>query len=164
MIRPATPEDLPALCALYFEFHEHHARGVPDRLASLGDPETFDSSDLRVALEKIMQSGDSALFVAESDGRVVGLAEVYLRHDEPNPATVAHCYGYLQSLMVGLAYRRQGIATQLVATAEGWVKAHGAAEMRFQIWEFDAGPLPFYDRLGYRTLRRTLVRELVEPV
>jgi len=107
-----------------------------------------------------MRSEDSALFVAESAGRVVGLAEVYLRQDEPDPATVARCYGYLQSLMVDPAYRRQGIATQLMAAAEAWAQARGAAEMRLQTWEFDGGPLPFYDRLGYRTLRRTLVHEL----
>lgn len=160
MIRPASPDDLQSLCVLYFEFHEFHVRGVPDRLASLGDPDTFDRSDLCAALIKIVHSDDSALFVAESDGRVVGLAEVYLRHDEPNPATVARCYGYLQSLMVDPAYRRQGIAAQLVAATEGWAQAHGAAEMRLQTWEFDGGPLPFYDRLGYRTLRRTLVRNL----
>lgn len=160
LVRPAAPGDLRALFALYLEFHEFHARGVPDRLASLGTPETFDPSELRVALEKIMQSGGAALFVAESDGHVVGLAEVYLRRDEPSPAAVARCYGYLQSLMVDPAYRRRGIATRLVAAAESWVKARGAAEMRLRTWEFDGGPQPFYDRVGYRTLRRTLVREL----
>jgi len=45
---------------------------VPDRLASLGTPDTFDPSELCAALDKIMQSEDSALFAAESDGRVVG--------------------------------------------------------------------------------------------
>jgi len=160
MIRPAEPDDLQALCALYLEFHEFHVRGVPDRLSSLGTPDTFDPSELCAALEKIMQSEDSALFVAESAGRVVGLAEVYLRHDEPDPATVARCYGYPQSLMVDLTYRRQGIATRLIAAAESWAQAHGAAEMRLQTWEFTGDPLPFYDHLGYRTLRRTLVRDM----
>jgi len=160
LIRRAVPDDLHALCALYFDFHEFHVQGVPDRLSSLGAPEAFDRSELCAALLKIMQADNSALFVAESVGRVVGLAEVYLRHDEPNPATVARCYGYLQSLMVQPAFRRQGIATQLMAAVEGWVRAQGAAEMRLQTWEFDGDPLTFYKRLGYRTLRRTLVREL----
>lgn len=160
MIRPANLEDLLALCALYLEFHEFHVRGVPDRLSSLGTPDTFDPSELCAALGKIMQSEDSALFVAESHGRVVGLAEVYLRHDEPNPAVVVRCYGYLQSLMVAPAFRRQGIATRLMSAAEDWAQARGAAEMRLQTWEFDGDPLPFYDHLGYRTLRRTLVRGL----
>ncbi len=73
---------------------------------------------------------------------------------------MARCYGYLQGLMVAPACQQQGIAAQLVAAAEGWAQVHGAAEMRLQTWEFDGDPLPFYDRLGYRTLRRTLVREL----
>jgi GNAT superfamily N-acetyltransferase len=71
-----------------------------------------------------------------------------------------HRYGYLQSLMVDAAFRRQGIATQLMAAAERWAQEHGAVEMRLQIWEFDGDPLPFYERRGFRTLRRTLVREL----
>jgi hypothetical protein len=32
--------------------------------------------------------------------------------------------------------------------------------MRLEIWEFPDGPLPFYQRLGYRTIRRTLAKEL----
>jgi len=47
-----------------------------------------------------------------------------------------------------------------MAAAEDWAREHGAAEMRLQTWEFDGDPLPFYIRLGYRTLRRTLVRDL----
>jgi hypothetical protein len=39
-------------------------------------------------------------------------------------------------------------------------KANGASEMRLDVWEFAAGPLEFYERLGYRTLRRALVREI----
>jgi len=160
IIRLATPEDLQALCALYLEFHEFHVQGVPDRLSSLGTPEIFDCSELIAVLRRIMQGEDSALFVAESGGCLVGLAEVHLCQDEPDPATVMHRYGYLQSLMVDAAFRRQGIATRLMAAAERWAQEHGAAEMRVQIWEFDGDPLPFYVRHGYRTLRRTLVREL----
>jgi GNAT superfamily N-acetyltransferase len=47
-----------------------------------------------------------------------------------------------------------------MAAAERWAQEHGAVEMRLQIWEFDGDPLPFYERRGFRTLRRTLVREL----
>ena len=44
--------------------------------------------------------------------------------------------------------------------AQDWARARGAAEMRLDIWEFPAGPLLFYQKLGYRILRRSLVREL----
>ena len=98
----------------------------------MGTPDTFDPSELCAALDKIMQSEDSALFAAESDGHVVELAAVYLSYDEPNQATVTRCYGYQQSLMVDAAFHRESIATRLMATAEGWAREHGAAECGFK--------------------------------
>ena len=88
-VRPAGRWDVKALCLLYGEFHEFHARGLPDRLVSLGAPEAHDSSDLRTALMKVIRGQDSTIYVAEVDGECVGLAEVYVRHDQPDPARVA---------------------------------------------------------------------------
>ena len=146
------------LCKLYHEFHEFHVRGVPDRLRSLeGRP---DDSELISTLKKIMGSDDSAIFVAEVGGKTTGLAEVYLREDKVDPAVVSHRYGHLQSLLVTDDLRRQGTGKKLVEAAESWVKEKGATEMRLDIWEFPEGPLLFYEGLGYRTLRRTLLRRL----
>src|SRR5512136_99104 len=94
-IRPATPGDLDALCALYHEFHEFHARGVPDRLRSQGDLDRQDFTRLKETLTGIMRGDDSALLIAEVSGSVVGLAEVTLREDDPaNALIVPHRYGY----------------------------------------------------------------------
>jgi ribosomal protein S18 acetylase RimI-like enzyme len=159
-IRLAQTQDFEPLCKLYFEFHEFHVRGVPDRLLSLGDPETFDSSELCAALEKIVGDDDAALFVATVARQVVGLVEIYLRQDEANPARVSYQYGYLQSLMVREAFRRRGIGTRLLEAAQQWAREKGATKVRLETWEFAEGPQAFYERQGYRTLRRTLVREL----
>lgn len=159
-IHLAGTPDLEALCRLYVDFHEFHVRGVPDRLQSLGEPEAYDGSKLYADLEKIISHDGSALFVAKVAGQVVGFAEVYVRQDEPNPARVSRTYGHLQSLMVDEGFRRRGVGTRLVKAAEQWARAKGAAEMQLQTWEFATGPLAFYEHGGYRTLRRTLVREL----
>ncbi len=159
-VRPATERDLTALCALYFEFHEFHVRGVPDRLKSLGDPATFDSKELVAQLHKIMGSLDAAVLVAEVADKVIGLAEVYARADEASPLRVVQRYTHLQSLIVSEAYRYAGIGRRLVDAAEQWSREQGAAELRLDIWEFAAGPLHFYEKVGYRTLRRTLVKQL----
>jgi GNAT superfamily N-acetyltransferase len=107
-----------------------------------------------------MEREDAVLFVAESAGEIVGLAEIYLRQDDVHEVTMAYRYGYLQSLMVSEAHRGQGIGIALVTAVETWAAAQGATEMRLETWEFAAGPLPFYERAGYTTLRRTLVRSL----
>jgi AraC-like DNA-binding protein/GNAT superfamily N-acetyltransferase len=127
-IRPAHRHDLPALCHLYHTLHEFTARGVPDRLHSLGTFEQFDATGLVGALEKLIDALDVAILVAEVSGQVIGLAEVYLRADEAHPSVVARRYGYLQSLVVAPRWRGRGLGQQLLSAAEAWAKAHGAGE------------------------------------
>lgn len=62
--------------------------------------------------------------------------------------------------MVKQSERAGGIGTQLMQTAHQWATKHGADEARLDVWEFDTGPLPFYEKLGYETLRRQLVHKL----
>ena len=159
-IRPAHRQDIAALCRLYHEFHEGMVQVVPQRLQSLGDYEYFNASALSLSLQRLIDALDVAIWVAEIQGNIVGLAEVYLREDEQDSETVAYRYGYLQSLMVTAHCRGQGIGAQLLAAAEAWSRQQGASELRLETWEFDRGPLGFYERQGYRTLRRVLVRTL----
>jgi GNAT superfamily N-acetyltransferase len=159
-IRLAKKDDLKTLCRLYLEFHEFHVRGVPDRLKSLGDPDKYDCSELYSRLEKIINHKDSVIFLAEVNQKPAGLAEVYIREDKPDPARVCRRYGYMQSLVVTEKIRNQGTGKKLVLASESWAKEKGASEMQLDIWEFEAGPLDFYENLGYHTLRRTLTREL----
>lgn len=160
-IRLAGLNEREALCKLYHEFHEFHVRGVPERLLSLGEPlDTYEHSDLYLTLEKIISDEDSVVFVAEASHQLVGFVEVYIRQDEPNPLKVSYRYGHLQSLMVKESFRRQGVGTRLLEAAQQWTREKGATEIRLDTWEFEAGPLLFYEKHRYRTLRRTLVREL----
>lgn len=158
VIRLGKTKDICALCDLYTEFHEFHVHRVPDRLVSLGPVDPQDEAKLGAKLEKIIHQDNSAIFVAEVSNQVIGLAEVYVREDKPDPARVAYRYGHLQSLIVTEAFRQHRVGIKLVAAAETWAKEKRAAEMRLDIWEFTEGPLDFYERVGYRTLRRTLVR------
>jgi ribosomal-protein-alanine N-acetyltransferase len=160
VIRLAIPDDLEELCKLYIEFHQFHVRGVPDRLVSLEKMDSNQVDELRRNSEKIINDYNSVILIAENSNQIIGLAEVYLRKDEPHPAKVSCSYGHLQSLVVTEASRRYSVGKQLVEVAEKWAKEKGAAEMRLDIWEFKEGPLRFYEKLGYRTLRRNLVRQL----
>ncbi|RIK42754.1 MAG: hypothetical protein DCC55_07835 [Chloroflexi bacterium] len=159
-VRLAGRQDIPDLCRLYYELHEFTVCGVPERLQGLGAFECYDAAWLSLTLEKLIDAAAVAIWVAESSGRVVGLAEVYLHEDEKDPARVGYCYGYLQSLVVEPGLRGRGIGRRLLAAAEAWSKEQGASELRLESWEFEQGPLGFYTQQGYQTLRRTLVRKL----
>ncbi len=161
VVKPAANHDREALCRLYHEFHEFHVHGVPDRLLSVGQPlETYEHSDLYQALARIIEGADSAIFVAETARQLIGFAEVYVRQDEPTPLRPSYRHGYLQSLMVTEAFRGQGVGARLLEASQRWAREKGATEMRVETWEFEAGPLRFYEKNDYRTLRRTLVRAL----
>src|SRR5258706_8520373 len=156
-IRAATAHDLAMLLALYREFQAFHVMRLPDRLRT---PLAEHEAEVRAALGKLVGEQDAALFVAEVAGMVIGLAEVYLRADAADPATIAHRYGYVQSLMVTAQSRGHGAGAGLMAAAARWAREQGADELRLNTWELAGGPLAFYEQLGYQTLRRTLVRRL----
>lgn len=160
-IRPATSDDVDTLCRLYYELHECHVRSVPDQLLSLGAFDERDWTDLVTALERLIGDDSAALLVAERGGAVVGLVEVYFRTDAPSPARRARSHAYVQSLVVDDAARGQGVGHALMAAAHAWATTRGAVEMELDIWEYPGGPRHFYEGLGYRTLRRTLVHDLL---
>jgi GNAT superfamily N-acetyltransferase len=160
-IRKARSEDREALCRLYHEFHQFHAARVPDRLVDLGPlasrgPET----ELSEILERLIERDDALLLVAETQGAPIGMAEAYVREDEPSAFRQGRRYAVLQSLFVQEDRRRRGIGRSLLAAIEGWAAAHAAREVRIEVWEFTGDPVEFYEGKGYRTLRRTMVRSL----
>jgi GNAT superfamily N-acetyltransferase len=159
-IRVATTSDVRQLGRLYFLFHQYHAEGLPERLKDLGAWEQFDTTQLSNDLENIIENRRARIFVAEDGGSIVGFVEIYLHEDEIDPATISHVFGHLQSLMVIPDRRNQGIGKRLVHAAEEWAVEQGASEVRLDSWEFPGDPVSFYEGLGYRTLKRKMVRKL----
>jgi GNAT superfamily N-acetyltransferase len=159
-IRTATSTDVPQLCKLYYDFHEFHAAEVPERLKGLGPWEEFDTTQLSSDLLGIINNPQARLFVADNDRILAGLAEIYLREDEPDPVKVSYIYGHLQSLWLAPDWRKQGLGKKLLDAAETWAAEMGASEMRLDTWEYPGDPVKFYEQTGYRTIRRTLLRQL----
>jgi GNAT superfamily N-acetyltransferase len=155
-VRPATAADIPVLRRLYDEFHAFHVRGVPERLLLPVEPQ--DDAKFVELIVEVLADERAMLLVAESDGQIVGLAEMYVRDDEASPYKPGQRYGHVQSLAVTEASRRHGIGVLLLREAETWASGQGASEIRTDVWEFAESPLPFYEQAGYQTLRRTLIK------
>lgn len=157
-VRPAEAADEAQLQRLYAEFHAFHVRGVPDRLlipSEAPDPEVF-----AAAVREIIENEGSTILVAQRNDQVIGLAEVYVRQDEPTQYRPGRRHGHLQSLAIAESGRRHGVGTLLLEAAEAWAAEWGATELQTDLWEFDAGPLEFYTKAGYATIRRTLVKPI----
>ena len=109
-------------------------------------------------LKKIIENPDADILIAEFDNRAVGMVEVYLREDKPDPQRVAYRYGHLQSLYVLQEFRGRGFGGCLVKATEDWVRERKASEIQLDTWEFKGDPIVFYEKCDYRTIRRKMIR------
>jgi GNAT superfamily N-acetyltransferase len=163
-IHLANESDALALYNLYLEFHEFHAKHLPAYLHSLGTPSNQEREIFLSRIKTVIQGKDSAILIAESSGTPIGLAEIRLNPPEAEShGIVPIIYAHLQSLAVTERFKRQGVGGQLLQAAQTWAQAHKAVELRLDIWEFSAGPLAYYEKLGYKTIRRTLAKNLSAP-
>jgi GNAT superfamily N-acetyltransferase len=160
VIRPAVVMDIPHLMKLYTEFHEYYVDMVPLQLRSLVKPTYSVDAALENTLRRILADPDAIVLVADNRGQLVGLSEVYLREDSLPGDGRNYPYAYMQSLVVAAPSRSQGVGMLLVDAAEEWARSHGCQEMRLEPAEYVEGLLNFYERLGYRTVRRTMAHEL----
>jgi GNAT superfamily N-acetyltransferase len=152
-VRAATTQDIAGLIPLYIEFHEFHVAGVPDRLRI---PENYNVGLFQTTLSDYIQRPDVGVFVAEHDEQLIGFVEVQRREDPTEDTVVSHRYAHVQSLMVTAQHRKAGLGRALLRAAKEWATAQGVTQLRLDLWEFEAGPLHFYERLGFHTVKRTM--------
>jgi GNAT superfamily N-acetyltransferase len=144
---------------LYDEFHAFHVRGVPSHLR-VPEPDEVDEATFDRAIERLVEGDDTTLLVAETEGRLVGFAEVYVDPPTDSAYVVPRTTATLQSLLVTEGFRGTGVGRELMDAAERWAAERGVEELKAKTWEFSEGPLFFYEALGYQTLRRELVKSL----
>ena len=157
-VRRAGEKDIGALADLYLENHTFQRRGFPDRLDITS--EAWNASGLANAIRELLSRQNVAIFVAEADEEVVGFVDVVLRQETETEGRVTRNYGEVQNLVVVEGGRRRGFGTALMDGAEVWARDQGACEIELHAWEFADGPLGFYERRGYTTIQRTLIRRL----
>lgn len=125
IIRRMTLDDLPAVVAL-------------DRMSfSLPWPE-------RSFRFELTDNSASRCWVAEADGEIVGMLVAWLLVDEAHIATLA----------THPAYRRRGIARELLSHALRSMAEEGAVSSFLEVRESNAAAQELYRRLGYEAVGR----------
>jgi ribosomal protein S18 acetylase RimI-like enzyme len=91
-------------------------------------------------------------FVAVVDGKVVG--------------TVMGSYdghrGWIYSLAVDAAHRRQKLGTALIRHVEKALAAEGSPKINLQVLSSNAGAIEFYEKLGYHVEERISMGKVLE--
>ena len=148
MIRPARPDDVPAIYQLIHDLAEYE-RSLPEVTATL--------ADLHVSLF----GPDPAVFahVAEHEGEVAGFALWFL-----NYSTWTGRHGiYLEDLYVRPDLRGSGYGRQLLAELAALCLERGYARLEWWVLDWNEPARGFYDNLGAIGMDEWTVHRLAGP-
>jgi GNAT superfamily N-acetyltransferase len=141
-VRRATTADLAVVVelrlALLREYADHPVYG---RLR-------HDVDTLAVPLfEQQIKAADQAIFVAERNGEVVGVARG--ADVKGSPLLVPERYCYVTSVYVRPAHRHHGVLSALMDHVEDWARSRGLTEMRLHNSTLNDTARAAWDQLGF---------------
>jgi ribosomal protein S18 acetylase RimI-like enzyme len=154
-IRVAARDDYEALCGLFKQMDSLHEQALPGIFRAPEGP-----ARSREHISRLMRNKRGTLFVAESDGRVIGTVNVALQDAPDIPVFRPRRFAVVGELVVDQACRRRGVARMLLKKADKWAKAQGAERIELNVWEFNEAAIRCHQSLGYSTLSRRMYKAL----
>jgi ribosomal protein S18 acetylase RimI-like enzyme len=143
--------DLIALSREFFEEYESYHKSF-FAIDSLSDHHIVDY------FRRWLDNDDGETFVALTGGRTVGYITVYIR-TQPDFWRIRRV-GAISGLMVQPAYRRRGIARQLLARARAFFEEKAVRHYTVYTAVGNRGAIEFYEQSGLRPLYSTMIGEI----
>jgi aminoglycoside 6'-N-acetyltransferase I len=144
-VRRATPADIPQWAAM------RHALW----------PEAS-ADELRAEAPVMLADAAQPVFVAESDGKLLGFAEARLRDYAEGCASSP--VGYIEAWYVVPEARRHGVGRALVAAAEDWAREQRCTEMASDALIDNALSHTAHRHIGYEEIERIVCfRKSLQP-
>ena len=114
-----------------------------------------DVNALQTEFEALARDKEAACFLAEEGGVEVGFAQCQLRHDYVE-GTETSPVGYLEGIYVKAAFRRRGVAGQLLRACEEWAKGMGCSEFASDCELHNTDSLSFHLHTGFEEANRII--------
>jgi GNAT superfamily N-acetyltransferase len=118
-----------------------------------GQASTDDGFEARFA--EWYESANRLTWLAEVDGRAVGMIALAVFDRMPKPGMPNMSWGYISNAFVLAAYRNQGIGSLLLKEALGYADVRGFARVVLSPSE---RAVPFYQRAGFGPADALMVR------
>ena len=147
-VRPARENELDRVNELRMQVNALHVAGKPD-VFKPGFHE-----ELRNYVHTIWKDPEQSIVVAEKDGIICGFAVLHHIHKPENPFMKERDFLDVDEFCVDEAFRRQGIASEMIAFIREFAKEKGFHRIELNMWEFNQGALAFYEATGFQTYRR----------
>ena len=152
-VRPATPTDHEALCAVVAATDRFHADLLPQRFRRFDGP-----ARPRTWLTGLVESPDGLLLVAERDGELIGFLEGRVQGSPEQPMHLPRRRLLIDGVGVLEPHRGAGAGRALMEAAHAWARARGLDEVELTVHAANRRALAFYERLGYAATLHRLSR------
>ena len=147
-VRRARENELERVNELRMQVNALHVAGKPE-VFKPGFPE-----ELRNYIYAIHKDPEQFIAVAEKDGTICGFAVLHHINRPENPFMKERDFLDIDEFCVDEAFRRQGIASEMIAFIREFAKEKGFHRIELNMWEFNQDALAFYEAAGFQTFRR----------
>lgn len=115
-----------------------------------------DTDELSGEFKELLLDPQKAVFyVAEAEGVLVGFAQCQIRNDWVEGSSSSPV-GYLEGIYVEATYRKQGVASRLIAACEAWSRERACVEFASDCELENADSLAFHLAYGFTEVERTI--------
>ncbi len=147
-VRLAKAEDLGRVNELRKQVNDLHSEGKPDVFKK-----GF-SQELQDYIKVIYNDPEQKIAVAETDGVICGYAVLHHITKPENSVMYVRDYLDIDEFGVDEAFRRQGVASSMIAFIREYAVNNGFHRIELNMWEFNKNALAFYEAAGFSTYRR----------
>lgn len=113
-----------------------------------------DTAKQRCGLQMLLESSAASIWVAERNGRVVGMITVQLAISTAE----GRFSGLIEDLVVSSAYRRRGLGKALLKAAVKWAHERGATRVQLLADGRNVPALIFYRKQGWKQTNMIALR------
>lgn len=143
-IRVARVDDIPAMAGLLGELFAIEADFQPDPVRQ------------EAGLKLLLQSPSAKIWVAEREGRAVGMITLQLLVSTAEGGPV----GLIEDVVVAQAWRGHGLGRELLVVSERWARENGLKRLQLLADSGNGQALEFYRRMGWHTLSLRALRKI----
>ena len=153
-IRFAQYNDLERINELRKQVNDLHVQGKPAVFKK-----GF-SDELREYVYTVFADPLKKIVVCESAGMICAFAVLHHITKPENPFMYVRDYLDIDEFGVDEAFRRKGIAAEMISFIRDYAKNAGYTRLELNMWEFNQDALAFYEAAGFTTYRRYMEMDL----
>ena len=143
-IREARPQDYIPVLELFNAVDTLHSDNLPNIFQRSPGP----ARD-KGYFYSLLSDEETALFVAEASGEIIGFILAFIRDTPPIPVFISARIVLISDIAVMTKFRRQSIGSQLMERVCRWAETNGATSIELNVYSFNHDAIEFLRAIGF---------------